>query len=331
MTPHERAVRFVKVGALSILAIACPAVPPAAGAPSAGKLPRVGILQVWSAADPVNRLVRQVFADVGFEEGRTIAIESRWGEGKAERLPALATELARLKVDAIVAFGDPAIRAAQQATRTIPVVAVTDDMVGAGLVQSFARPGGNITGVSILASELNAKRLELLKEAVPRASRIAALWDSGSGRFHLQGLQAAARSLGVELQILEVGQPDDFTRAFKAAKDGRAQGLDVLASPFLHAYRETIIDLAAKNRLPAIYQWRETAEAGGLLSYGPRLPDVMRQCAVYLGRVLKGAKPADLPVEQPTRFELVINMKTAKALGVTVPRSILVRADHVIQ
>ncbi len=267
--------RFVKVGPLSILGIACLAAPLAAGAPPAGKMHRIGILQVSSAGDPVNRLVRQVFADVGFVEGRTIAIESRWAEGKAERLPALAAELVRLKVDAIVAFGDPAIRAAQQATRTIPVVAVTDDMVGAGLVQSLARPGGNITGVSIFASELNAKRLELLKEAVPRASRIAALWDWGTGSFHLQGLQAAARSLGVELQILEVRQPDDFTRTFKTAKDGRAEGLDVLASPFLHAYRETIIDLAAKNRLPAIYQWRETAEAGGLLSYSPRLPDVM--------------------------------------------------------
>ncbi len=323
--------RFVKVGVLSVLAIACLAAPLAAGAPSAGKLPRIGILQVLSEADPVNRLIRQAFADVGFAEGRTIAIESRWAEGKAERLPALATELVRLKVDAIVAFGDPAIRAAQQATRTIPVVAATDDMVGAGLVQSLARPGGNVTGVSILASELNAKRLELLKEAVPRAARIAALWDSGTGSFHLQALQAAARSLGVALQILEVRQPDDFPRAFKAAKDGRAEGLDVLASPFLHGYRETIIDLAAKNRLPAIYQWRETAEAGGLLSYGPRLPDVMRQCAGYLDRILKGAKPADLPVEQPTRFELVINMKTAKALGLKIPQSVLIRADQVIQ
>ncbi len=264
-------------------------------------------------------------------DGQTIAIEFRLAEGKTERLPALAADLVQLKVDAILTFGDPAIRAAQQATRTIPIVAATDDLLGAGLVASFARPGGNTTGVSILASELNVKRLELLKETLPRVSRIAALWDPGSGTFHLKGLEAAARSLGVELQILEVRRPEDFRRAFEAAKKARAGALNVLASPFLYGHRQTIIDLAAKNRLPAIYQWREMPEAGGLMSYGPTLSGLLRLCAAVLDKILKGAKPGDLPVEQPTKFELVINLKTAKTLGLRIPQSVLTRADEVIQ
>jgi ABC-type uncharacterized transport system substrate-binding protein len=264
-------------------------------------------------------------------EGQSIALEQRWAEGKAERLPALAAELVQLKVDAIMAAGDPAILAAQQATKTIPIVAASDDLVAAGLVTSLARPGGNTTGMSILASELNAKRLELLKETIPRPSRMAALWDPGTGTFHLKSLEAAARSLGVELQILEVRSPDGFRSAFEAAKKGRAGALNVLASPFLHAYQVTIIELAARYRLPAIYQWREMAEAGGLMSYGPSLPGLFRDWVGLLDKILKGAKPADLPVQQPMRFEFVINMKTAKALGITFPQSILIRADQVIQ
>ncbi len=305
--------------------------PLVAEAQQAGKIRRIGVLQVWSSADPMVELIRQSLREVGYVEGQTIAIEFRLAEGKTERLPALATELVQLKVDAIMTFGDPGIRAAQQATRTIPIVGATDDLVGAGLVASFARPGGNTTGVSILASELNVKRLELLKESLPGVSRIAALWDPGSGTFHLKGLEAAARSLGVELQILEVRRPEDFRRAFEAAKKRQAGALNVLASPFLYGHRQTIIDLAAKNRLPAIYQWREMPEAGGLMSYGPTLSELLRLCAAALDKILKGAKPGDLPVEQPTKFELVINMKTAKALGLTMPQSVLARADEVIQ
>jgi len=313
------------------LAFSVVATPLAGEAQQAGKIPRIGVLQVWSSADPMVELIRQSLREVGYVEGQTIAIEFRLAEGKTERLPALAADLVQLKVDAIMTFGDPAIRAAQQATRTIPIVAATDDLVGAGLVASLARPGGNTTGVSILASELNVKRLELLKRALPRVSRIAALWDPGSGTFHLKGLEAAARSLGVELQILEVRRPEDFRRAFEAAKKARAGALNVLASPFLYGHRQTIIDLAAKNRLPAIYQWREMAEAGGLMSYGPTLSELLRLCATVLDRILKGAKPGDLPVEQPRKLELVINLKTAKALGLKIPQSVLIRADEVIQ
>ena len=305
--------------------------PLAAEAQQAGKIPRIGVLQVWSSADPMVGQIRQALREVGYVEGRTIAIEFRLAEGKTERLPALAAELVQLKVDAIMTFGDPAIRAVQEATKTIPIIAATDDLVGAGLVASLARPGRNTTGVSILASELNVKRLELLKEALPKVSRVAVLWDPGTGTFHLPALEAAARSLGVELQILEVRRPEDFQRAFGAARKGRAGALNVLASPFLYGHRQTIIDLAAKNRLPAIYQWREMAEAGGLMSYGPTLSELFRLCATVLDKILKGAKPGDLPVEQPKKFELVINLKTAKAIGLKIPQSVLVRADEVIQ
>jgi len=320
-----------RAGFILILTVGLFVAPLAAEAQQAGKVPRVGVLQVWSSADPMVELIRQSLREVGYVEGQTIAIEFRLAEGKTERLPALAADLVQLKVDAIITFGDPAIRAAQQATRTIPIIAATDDLVGAGLVASLARPGGNTTGVSILASELNVKRLELLKRALPKVSRVAVLWDPGTGRFHLVALEAAARSLGVELQILEVRRPEDFRRAFEAAKKARAGALNVLASPFLYGHRQTIIDLAAKNRLPAIYQWREMAEAGGLMSYGPTLSELLRLCAAVLDRILKGAKPGNLPVEQPTKFELVINLKTAKALGLTIPQSVLIRADEVIQ
>ena len=320
-----------RAGFILILTVGLLVAPRAAEPQQPGKVPRIGVLQVWSSADPMVELIRQSLREVGYVEGQTIAIEFRLAEGKTERLPALAAELVQLKVEAIMTFGDPAIRAIQEATKTIPIIAATDDLVGAGLVANLARPGGNTTGVSILASELNVKRLELLKEALPRVSRIAALWDPGSGTFHLKGLEAAARSLGVELQILEVRRPEDFRRAFEAAKKARAGALNVLASPFLYGHRQTIIDLAAKNRLPAIYQWREMAEAGGLMSYGPTLSELLRLCAAVLDRILKGAKPGDLPVEQPRKLELVINLKTAKALGLKVPPSILLRADEVIQ
>jgi len=316
---------------VAVLALGFPVKPLTADAQPAARIPRIGVLQVWSSADPVVEHVRQGLREVGYVEGQTIAIEFRWAEGKADRLPALADDLVQRKVDAIIAFGDPAIRAAQRATKTIPIVATTDDLVGSGLVSSFTKPGGNITGVSILASELNVKRLQLLKEALPRVTRVAALWDPGSGTFHLGGLEVAARTLGIELKILEVRRPEDFRQAFEAAKKTRTEALNVLASPFLHGNRQTILKFSAKNRLPAIYQWRESAEAGGLMSYGPSLSDMMRDTATMLEKILKGARPADLPVEQPTKFELVINLKTAKTLGLSIPQSVLGRADEVIR
>lgn len=320
--------RAICVAALTISILVEPIV---AEAQQAEKIPRIGVLQVWSSADPTIELIRHSLRELGYLERRTIAIESRWAEGKIERLPALAAELVQLKPDAILTFGDPAIRAAQEATRTIPIVAATEDLVGAGLVASFARPGGNTTGVSILASELDVKRLELLKEALPGVSRMAALWDPGTGTSHLRGLETAARSLGVELQILDVQRAEDFPRAFETAKRSRAGALNVLVSPFLHGYRRTIIDLAAKDRLPAIFQWRETAKAGGLMSYGPTLSELFRLCAAALARVIKGAKPGDLPIEQPTKLGLAVNLNTSKALGLTIPQSVPIRADEVIR
>jgi len=295
------------------------------------KLPRVGILFPYVAADPLNEEMRQAFRDLGYIEGLTIAIEWRYVGGDTARLPALAAELAQLELAAIIAIGDRAIRATRQATTTTPIIAGSDDLVGEGHVASLARPGGSVTGVSILASELNAKRLEMLKAAVPTASRVTVLWDPATGAFHLASLEAVARKLNVALKIEEVRRLEDLKRAFESARAWRAEALNVLASPFLHALRQPIIDHATRNRLPAIYQWGESATAGGLMSYGPSRRDVFRVIVVQLDRVLKGAKPAELPAEQPTKFELVINLKTAKALGLTIPQTILLRADQVIQ
>ena len=303
---------------------------PAAEAQSAGTVPRIGIVCPWPAADPLTGVWRAALNDVGYVEGKNIVVEWRFADGRTERLPTLAAELARLNLDAIVTAGDLAIRAVQQATTTIPIVVASDDLVGEGHVASLARPGKNVTGVSILASELNAKRLELLKQAIPAASRIAVLWDPATGTFHLSALHAAARSLKVELKILEVRRLEDLDRAFEAARAWRAEALNVLASPLLHTLRRPIIDRAARHGLTAIYQWGEIAREGGLMSYGPAFLDVLRALFVQLDRVLKGARPADLPVSQPTRFELVINLKTAKALGRAIPQAVLTRADEVI-
>ena len=289
--------------------------PLAAGALQTTKLHRIGILFPYVAADPLNEEMRQAFRDLGYIEGRTIAIEWRYVGGDTARLPALAAELAQLELAAIIAIGDRAIRATRQATTTTPIIAGSDDLVGEGHVASLARPGGSVTGVSILASELNAKRLEMLKAAVPTASRVTVLWDPATGAFHLASLEAVARKLNVALKIEEVRSLEDLKRAFESARAWRAEALNVLASPLLHALRQPIIDHAVRNRLSAIYQWEESATAGGLMSYGPSRRDVFRVIVLQLDRVLKGAKPADLPVEQPTKFELVINLKTAKTFS----------------
>jgi putative tryptophan/tyrosine transport system substrate-binding protein len=319
------------IGLAILLTVGLTLAPLAVEAQPAGKVYRIGILFPYVAADPLNEEMRQAFRDLGYVEGRTIAIEWRHVGGETARLPALAAELAQLELAAIIAIGDRAIRATRQATTTMPIIAGSDDLVGEGHAASLARPGGSVTGVSILASELNAKRLEILKAAVPTASRVTVLWDPATGAFHLASLEAVARKLNVALKIEEVRRLEDLKRAFESARAWHAEALNVLASPLLHALRQPIIDHAARNRLPAIYQWQESATAGGLISYGPSRRDVFRVIVVQLDRVLKGAKPADLPVEQPTKFELVINLKTAKALGITVPHSLLLRADQVIQ
>ena len=292
---------------------------------------RIGILSPYALDDPWSKELAQALRDAGYVDGRNGRIEWRSAEGQTERFPALAGGLVKLPVHAILAVGDLAIRAARQATATIPIVAGSDDLVGEGHVVSLARPGGNVTGVSILAAELNAKRLEVLKAAVPTASRISAFWDPATGEFHLRTLHAVARTLSVELNIQKVRRADDLSHAFEAARAWHAQAVNVLASPLVWSLRQLIIDQAARTRLPAIYQWGEAVRDGGLLSYGPTRAEVFRALAAKIDRVLTGAKPSDLPVEQPTKFELVINLKTAKALGLTITPSVLGRADQVIE
>jgi len=273
--------------------------------------------------------LRKGLLDAGYVEGQNVAIDVRHAE-TAERLYELAAEMVRSKVSVIVSFGDLGPKMAQKATKTIPIVAATDDFIGAGLVTSLGRPEGNTTGVNILSPELSAKRLSLLKEMLPKLSRVAVLWDPVNPS-QLIATQNAAKSLAVKLQVFEIRGRDDLAKAFQAARKGRAEALNVFASPLLSSLQQSIRDLAASHRLPAIYQWREHAEEGGLVSYGPSLLEVWRQTAVVVGRILKGAKPGDLPIEQPTKFEFVINLKTAKVLGLTIPASLLGRADEVIE
>jgi putative ABC transport system substrate-binding protein len=306
------------------------AYPLAARAQQPGKLPRVGVLEPYAATDPGYR-VSQAFHDTGIVEGRDILVEWRYAEGHIERIPALATELAGLKPDALVAIGDVAIRALRAQTATIPIVAATDDLVGEGHAASLSHPGGNVTGISILASELNSKRLEVLKEVVPSATRVVVLWDPATGAFHLPTLRNVAQTLGLELQVHQMTGEENLIKALDAAQAWGADAMNVLASPTLHALRKPIIEQAAARRLPAIYQWGESARGGGLLSYGPFRTEVYQGIARQLARVLKGANPAELPVEQPTRFELVINLKTANVLGLPIPPLLFTRADEVIE
>ena len=301
-----------------------------------GKVPRIGYLSATSPTVATNVLnaFRQGLRDLGYVEGENIAIEYRWAEGKLERLPALAAELVRLKVDLILAWTTAPALAAKDATRTIPIViGYVADPVERGLIASLARPGGNVTGLSWGGIELSGKQLELLKDAVPKLSRVAILINPAS-QFHkavVKEIETAGRALGVKLQPLEVRAPDEFDSAFKAMTRERAGALLVPGDSMFLLHRTRLAELAAKSRLPAMHGLREHVEAGGLMSYAPSLSDTSRRGATFVDKILKGAKPADLPVEQPTRFELVINLKTAKALGLTIPPSVLIRADHVIQ
>ena len=313
--------------------------PLAAEAQQAAKVARIGFLTGTSLSVSPNlpAAFRQGLRDLGYVEGRNLVIEYRDAEGKFERFPALAAELVALKVDVLVAANSLAALAAKQATRTLPIVfAFAVDPVTDGLVTSLARPGGNVTGLSTLLAELVGKRLELLKQAVPGVSRVAVLWQPGAqGERTEKDLQkeaeVAARALGVRVQFVEARGPDDFDRAFSEMTRARAGALTVLGGAMFIIAQRRLVDLAAKNRLPAVYGLREYVDAGGLMSYGPNNVDLFRRAATYVDKILKGAKPADLPVEQPTKFELVINLKTAKALGLTIPPSLLTRADEVIQ
>ncbi len=302
----------------------------------AGRVYRIGYLSGSSPATLKHHVAgfRDGLRDLGWVEGQNILIEYRWAEGKAERLPDLAAELVRLKVDLIVAASTPGAQAAKHATREIPIVfAMVSDPVASGLVASLARPGGNVTGWSNMLPEMSGKLLELLKETLPGASRIAILWSPANpGKtLEFKEMRVAARVLGVTLQSLEVPAPKDLEAAFSAMTRGRPDALITFVDSVTLPHRQRIVEFAAKSRLPAIYQVREYVDAGGLMSYGLSVERQMRRAAFYVDRILRGTKPADLPVEQPTKFELVINLKTAKTLGLTIPQSVLIRADEVIQ
>ncbi len=308
-----------------------------ATAQQAKKVLRIGYL---SALDPAREstlaeAIRLALRDLGYIEGQNIAIEYRYMQGKIDRAPALAAELVRLKVDVIVTTGPTVTRAAKEATTTIPIVMAFDtDPVGNGFVASLARPGGNITGLSTLAPELSGKQLELLKEIVPRLSRVAVFGTStnpGNAQM-LREVELAAEAFGVKLQYLEVRDPRDIETAFRAASKGRAEAVLYLVAGLIAAgHRTEITELAVKSRIPVIYQSRQYVEDGGLMTYGVNTADLDRRAATYVDKVLKGAKPADLPVEQPTKFEFIINLKTAKQIGLTIPPNVLARADKVIR
>jgi putative ABC transport system substrate-binding protein len=300
------------------------------------KVPRIGYLGGVSLSANADRreAFRQGLRELGYVEGKNINIEWQYAEGKLDRLPALAAELVRLKVDVIVTGGGRGTRTAKEATKTIPIVmAQVPDPVRDGFVASLARPGGNITGLSSLGPELSGKRLELLKEAVPKLSRVAVLGTS-TAPGHAQQLREiglAAGALKVTLQFLDVLDPKAIETAFQAASKGHAEGVMVLSASVFVSRRTQVLDLAQKSRLPAIYYRPDFAEAGGLMSYGVNDTDLYRRAAIYVDKILKGAKPADLPVERPTRFKFVINLKTAKQIGLTIPPNVLARADRVIK
>jgi putative ABC transport system substrate-binding protein len=270
--------------------------------------------------------------EVGYVEGQNIGIEVRSAEGKPDRLPTVASELVRLKVDVILTSTTPAIQAAKQATTTIPIVAISTDPVGSGLVASLARPGGNITGLSLLGPEINGKQLELLKETLPKVKRVAFVGNPASVAFALRfkEVEIAGRELGLQTQSVEVRSPNELERALESATREQAGAL-IVTSSISNAYRRQIVDFAAKNQLPAIYDESESVEAGGLMSYGANIQDLFRRSATYVDKILKGAKPADLPVEQPKKFDFIVNLKAAKQIGVTIPPNVLARADRVIR
>jgi putative ABC transport system substrate-binding protein len=310
--------------------------PADSGAQQAKKVARIGYLSRSSESGNLPRIAafRQGLRDLGYIEGQNFVVEYRYAEGKSDRLPALAVDLLRLKVDVIVAPGTGPVSAARRATRTIPIVMVNAaDPVGNGFVASLARPGGNITGLSTLAPDLSGKRLELLKEAVPTTSRMAVLWNPvvPQRSIEVKETEVAAHSLGVQLQSVEARAAGDLEPAFSAMIEGRANALIVLGDGMFNAHRTRILELAVKSRLPAMYNEEEYVLAGGLMVYAPSTNDLARRAATYVDKILKGTKPADLPVEQPTKFELIINLKAAKQIGLTIPPNVLARADKVIK
>jgi putative ABC transport system substrate-binding protein len=301
---------------------------------SAQRIARIGVLHPGSAPDPWLEGLREGLRQLGYVEGRNIRLEYRWAEGRGERLEGLAQELIDSRVDVIVIMTGPAVLAARRRTTSIPIVmAVSGDPLGIGVAQSLARPGGNVTGLSLMSGDLAGLRLAVLKETVPQAQRVAVLFNPGEPPTaeEMRDTEAAARRLGVSLHPLEARARDDIEHAFARAASERADALITFAHGFAFVHRRLIAALAAHHRLPAMYGWREYAAVGGLMTYGPNVTAALHRAASYVDRIMKGANPAELPIEQPTKFELVINLNTAKALGLTVPPAVLARADEVIE
>jgi ABC-type uncharacterized transport system substrate-binding protein len=323
--------RFISFALCAILFALCDPVE----AQQTAKIPRIGYLV--SSGDPTNpgpsvEAFRQGLQDLGYVEGKNILVEYRYIEGKSERVPSFVAEIVQLKVDVLVVSNPPSIRAAKQATKTIPIVMVNSaDPVATGIIDSLARPGGNITGLTRLTRELSGKRLELLKEVVPGIARVGILWVQGPSQ-NFREYEPAARALKIQLQSLEVQRSNpDLETAFRDAIKTRAKAVITVATATLSPYQKQIADLAVKSRLPSMYERNDYVEAGGLMSYSANDAESFKRAAVYIDKILKGAKPAELPVEQPTKFELVINLRTAKQMGLTIPPNVLARADRVIR
>ena len=321
------------IGCIVTLILSLLAVPHVADAQRAARVPRIGFLTPIAGPSPNSEAFQHALHERGWVEGQTIAIEYRWAAAQHDRLRDHAAELVRLPVDVLVAVSSQAVQVARHATQTIPIVALDleTDPVASGLAVSLAQPGGNLTGVFLDHPELGGKWLELLREALPEVTRVAVLWDPAMHPAPLHATEVVARSLGVPLYTLAVHGPHEFASAFETTARERARALLVFQSPMLFVHHARIADLAVTNRLPTIALFREFAQVGGLLSYGPNIQEVFRRAAVFIDKILKGAKPGEVPIERPYKFELVINLKTAKALGITMPPTLLVRADEVIQ
>jgi putative ABC transport system substrate-binding protein len=305
-----------------------------AGAQQGKKSPRIGFLSPGSALSTPHQTFRQGLRELGYVEGQNIVVEYRWGDGDVNRLTALAEDLVRRGVDVLVTASNPATLAAREATSSTPIVfASSSDPVGTGFVASLAHPGGNVTGLSLVTPELSGKRLQLLQETLPKLTRVALLWDAGNIGMadRVRETEEAARKLGVDLHVEWVRDLTGLDRAFAALAKLRLDAFLTTVEPFTGDHQQRIVAFAAQQRLPAMYEEREFVNAGGLMAYGPSLAANYRRAAVYVDKIVKGAKPADLPVEQPARFDLVINLKTAKALGLTIPQSVLIRADELIR
>ena len=316
-----------------LLAAVLQTIVPPTEAQQPAKIPRVGILFMGGREQPHLEAFKQGLKEHGYSEGKNIVLEYRYAGGKYDRLPDLAQEFVREKVDVIVTTSSISAQVAHKATRTIPIVMTSGSPVEQGLAESLARPGGNVTGLSVLVSDLSGKRVELLKEGFPKITRVATLWSPRSSEavLGLKETEEAARALAIPLHLMKVQTREDIEKAFAALPKTNVNALLVVLSPQVTLHSKTIVDLALKQRLPGMYPTRQFAEEGGLMAYGPLIGDLYRRAAAYVGKILKGAKPADLPVEQPTKFEFIVNLKTAEEIGVTIPPNVLARADKVLR